>query len=53
MIQQAFRLEYITLTWMVIEAAVAIWSGMAVDSLTLMAFGIDSLIELASASVLV
>jgi divalent metal cation (Fe/Co/Zn/Cd) transporter len=53
LIQQAFRLEYITLAWMTIEAAVAIGSGVAADSLTLTAFGIDSLIELASAIVLV
>jgi divalent metal cation (Fe/Co/Zn/Cd) transporter len=53
MIRQAFRLEYITLAWMTIEAAVAIGSGAAADSLTLTAFGIDSLIELASATVLV
>jgi hypothetical protein len=38
---------------MMIEATVAIGSGIAADSLTLTAFGIDSLIELASASVLV
>jgi divalent metal cation (Fe/Co/Zn/Cd) transporter len=53
LIQQAFRLEYITLAWMTIEAAVAIGSGVAANSLTLTAFGIDSLIELASATVLV
>jgi|GraSoi2013_100cm_1033763.scaffolds.fasta_scaffold22950_2 divalent metal cation (Fe/Co/Zn/Cd) transporter len=53
LIQQAFRLEYITLAWMTIEAAVAIGSGVAADSLILTAFGIDSLIELASATVLV
>jgi divalent metal cation (Fe/Co/Zn/Cd) transporter len=53
LIQQAFRLEYITLGWMTIEAVVAIGSGIAAGSLTLMAFGIDSLIELASATVLV
>jgi divalent metal cation (Fe/Co/Zn/Cd) transporter len=52
LIREAFRLEYITLGWMVIEAAVAIGSGIAARSLTLMAFGIDSLIELASAAVL-
>jgi divalent metal cation (Fe/Co/Zn/Cd) transporter len=52
MIRRAFRLEYITLAWMTIEAAVAISSGVAADSLTLTAFGIDSLIELASATVL-
>jgi divalent metal cation (Fe/Co/Zn/Cd) transporter len=53
LIRQAFRLEYITLAWMTIEAAVAISSGLAADSLTLTAFGIDSLIELASATILV
>jgi divalent metal cation (Fe/Co/Zn/Cd) transporter len=53
LIEQAFRLEYITLAWMTIEAAVAIGSGVAADSLTLTAFGVDSLIELASATVLI
>jgi divalent metal cation (Fe/Co/Zn/Cd) transporter len=52
-IREAFRLEYITLAWMTVEAAVAIGSGVTAGSLTLMAFGIDSLIELASAAVLV
>jgi len=53
LIQHAFRLEYITLAWMMVEAVVAIGSGITVGSLTLTAFGIDSLIELASACVLV
>ena len=52
-IRYAFLLEYITLAWMTVEAAVAIGSGVTAGSLTLMAFGIDSLIELASATVLV
>jgi divalent metal cation (Fe/Co/Zn/Cd) transporter len=38
---------------MVIEAGVAIWAGVAARSITLLAFGIDSLIELASAAVLI
>jgi divalent metal cation (Fe/Co/Zn/Cd) transporter len=53
LIEQAFRLEYITLAWMMLETGVAIGSGIAAGSLTLIAFGIDSLIELASAWVLV
>ena len=53
LIDQAFRLEYITLAWMMLETGVAIGSGIAAGSLTLIAFGIDSLIELASACVLV
>ena len=52
-IRQAFLLEYLTLAWMTVEAAVAIASGIAANSLTLVAFGIDSVIELASAGVLV
>jgi divalent metal cation (Fe/Co/Zn/Cd) transporter len=47
----AVRLEIITIIWMVIEAAVAIGAGIAANSLLLVAFGIDSGIELASAIV--
>ena len=53
LIQRAFRLEYATVAWMMIEAAVAIWAGMQAASVSLLAFGIDSLIELASAGVLI
>ena len=53
MIRRAFWLEYLTIAWMTVEAAVAIASGIAANSLTLVAFGIDSIIELASAGVLV
>jgi divalent metal cation (Fe/Co/Zn/Cd) transporter len=47
----AVRLEIITIIWMVIEAAVAIGAGIAANSLLLVAFGIDSAIELTSAVV--
>lgn len=53
LIRQAFWLEYVTIAWMTIEAAVATGSGIAARSLTLVAFGFDSIIELASAGVLV
>ena len=53
MIHQAFWLEYLTLAWMTVEATVAIASGIVANSLTLVAFGIDSVIELASAGILV
>jgi divalent metal cation (Fe/Co/Zn/Cd) transporter len=53
LIRRAFRLEYATLAWMVVEAAVAIWSGVQAASVILLAFGIDSLIEFASACVLI
>jgi divalent metal cation (Fe/Co/Zn/Cd) transporter len=52
LISEAFRLEYATLAWMIVEAVVAIGSGLAAGSLLLLAFGIDSLIELVSAGVL-
>ncbi len=51
-IRGAFRLEYLTLGWMTVEAAVGIGAGIAAGSLALVAFGADSLIELASAGVL-
>jgi divalent metal cation (Fe/Co/Zn/Cd) transporter len=53
LIRQAFRLEWLTIAWMVIEALVAIGSGVVAGSLTLTAFGLDSVIELASAGVLI
>jgi divalent metal cation (Fe/Co/Zn/Cd) transporter len=52
LVRRAFRLEWFTAGWMLIEAAVAIGSGVVASSLSLVAFGIDSLIELASAGVL-
>jgi divalent metal cation (Fe/Co/Zn/Cd) transporter len=48
-VMTALRLEIITIVWMVIEAAVAIGAGIAARSLLLVAFGIDSGIELSSA----
>jgi divalent metal cation (Fe/Co/Zn/Cd) transporter len=53
LVREAFRLEYLTVIWMVVEASVAISAGVAARSLTLLAFGIDSVIELASAGVLI
>ena len=48
-IKTALRLESITVVWMVIEATGAIGAGIAAGSLLLIAFGIDSVIELISA----
>ena len=53
LIARALCLEWITLGWMLIEAAVAIGSGIVAHSLTLIAFGADSIIELASAGVVI
>lgn len=53
LVRQAFRLEYLTVAWMTVEAAVAVWSGIRANSISLLAFGIDSVIEIASACVLI
>jgi divalent metal cation (Fe/Co/Zn/Cd) transporter len=53
LIQRAFWLEWITVAWMIIEAAVAIATGLMAGSISLLAFGLDSVIELASAVVLI
>jgi divalent metal cation (Fe/Co/Zn/Cd) transporter len=52
LVRRALLLEWLTAAWMLMEAAVAIGSGIAAHSLSLIAFGVDSLIELASAGVL-
>src|ERR1700732_4028947 len=52
LVRRAFQLELLTAAWMAIEAAVAIGAGVAAHSLSLIAFGADSLVELASAGVL-
>jgi len=48
----ALRLEGLTLAWMVLEASVSIGAGVAAHSVLLLAFGADSIIELASAGLL-
>jgi hypothetical protein len=53
LIRRAFRLEWLSVGWMAVEAAVAVASGFAARSVTLIAFGLDSVIELASAIVLI
>jgi hypothetical protein len=52
LIRRAFRLEWFSVGWMAVEAAVAVASGIAARSITLIAFGLDTVIELASAGVL-
>jgi divalent metal cation (Fe/Co/Zn/Cd) transporter len=51
-IREAFWLEWLTIGWMTVEAVVAIGAGITAGSLVLVAFGLDSIIELASAGVL-
>ncbi|MDR3709075.1 MAG: cation transporter [Capsulimonadaceae bacterium] len=51
-IRAALVLTGLTIAWMVIEGAASIWLGAASRSLLLEAFGIDSVIELISAGVI-
>jgi len=53
LIREAFWLEGFTVAWMVVETVVAVASGIAAGSLVLLAFGLDSVIELISAGVLI
>jgi hypothetical protein len=48
LVREASWLEWITIGWMVVEAIVAIGSGVVSGSLVLLAFGLDSVIELIS-----
>jgi divalent metal cation (Fe/Co/Zn/Cd) transporter len=52
LIREAFRLEWLTVGWMAAEAIISIAAGLMASSLVLIAFGLDSIIELASAGVL-
>ena len=51
-VHTALRLEVVTIIWMIIEAGASIIAGIGARSLLLVAFGIDSGIELISAMVL-
>jgi divalent metal cation (Fe/Co/Zn/Cd) transporter len=52
LIREAFRLEWLTIAWMTIEAAVSVAAGVVSGSLMVLVFGLDSVIELGSAGVL-
>jgi divalent metal cation (Fe/Co/Zn/Cd) transporter len=52
LVARAKRLEYFTIAWNGFEAAVALVSGLLAGSVALTGFGLDSLIETASAMVL-
>ena len=53
LVREAFRLECFTIAWLLVEAVVAISSGVAARSVALVAWGMDSVIELGSASMLI
>ena len=51
-LQHGIRLESVSIVWMVLEAAVSVGAGVVAGSLLLTAFGVDSVIELISAALL-
>jgi divalent metal cation (Fe/Co/Zn/Cd) transporter len=51
--RRGFRLEYLTIGWNTIEAVVAILSGVAAGSIALVGFGLDSVVEVFAACVVV
>jgi divalent metal cation (Fe/Co/Zn/Cd) transporter len=53
LLRRGLRLEYLTISWNVIEAIVAIGFGIAAGSIALVGFGFDSTIEVFAASVVI
>jgi divalent metal cation (Fe/Co/Zn/Cd) transporter len=51
--RRGFRLEYASMAWMTVEAAVAIASGILAASIALIGFGLDSVIEFFAAATVV
>jgi divalent metal cation (Fe/Co/Zn/Cd) transporter len=51
--QRAFWLEYLTIAWNSLEAIIAVAFGIAARSIALIGFGLDSLVEVFAASVVV
>jgi len=41
-LRRALALEWISIAWMVVEAAATVVAGVAANSLSLLAFGLDS-----------
>jgi Predicted Co/Zn/Cd cation transporters len=51
--RRGLRLEYVTVAWNVVEAAVAVAAGVVAGSIALVGFGLDSLIEVFAAVVVI
>jgi divalent metal cation (Fe/Co/Zn/Cd) transporter len=51
--RRGLLLEYATISWNVLEAVIAVWAGLAANSIALIGFGLDSLIEVFAAGVVV
>lgn len=53
LLRRGLRLEYLTITWNLVEAVVAVGLGVVAGSIALIGFGFDSLIEVFAASVVI
>jgi hypothetical protein len=51
-VSRGIRLEYIIVSWNVVEGAVAVLTGLLAGSVALLGFGVDSAIERSSEAVL-
>ena len=51
-VQRGLNLEYVTVAWNVLEAAVALTAGAVAGSIALIGFGLDSVIEVSSGAIL-
>lgn len=51
--RRGFALEYASIAWMIAEASVAVTAGILAGSVALTGFGLDSLIELLSAIIVI
>jgi hypothetical protein len=51
--RRGFWLEYASMAWMTIEAAVAIAAGVLASSIALVGFGLDSVIEFFAAAIVI
>ena len=53
LLRRAFRLEYVTIAWNTLEGIVAIAAGISAGSVSLVAFGLDSSVEVFASLVVV
>jgi len=51
--RRGFALEYFSMAWMIAEAGVAVTAGIVAGSVALTGFGMDSVIELAAAAIVI
>lgn len=51
--RRGFWLEYASMAWMTVEAAVAVTAGIVASSVALVGFGLDSVIEFCAAVIVV